>query len=53
MDMLAVVIKKLKAEELTESFCEKHVIGSRSAAACREEVNKCQLIYTGKNLNIV
>jgi hypothetical protein len=53
MDMTAVVIKRLKAEELTESFCEKHGIGSRSAAACREELNKGQLNYRGKKVKIV
>jgi hypothetical protein len=48
MDTPAVVMKKLKAGALTGSFCEKDGLGSRSAAACREAVNKCQLNTAGK-----
>ena len=49
MDVSVVVVKKLKAEEITACFCEEHGIGSRSAAACREELGRCLLSNTSKN----
>ena len=42
MDTAVVANKKLKPEEVTESFCEMHGLSSRTAAACREELIKCE-----------
>jgi hypothetical protein len=52
MGSTTVVMKKLKAGAITGSFCEKHGLGSRSAAACREALTKCQLNSTSKKLNV-
>jgi hypothetical protein len=48
MNTPVVVIKKLKAGEVSDSFCEKYGLNSRSAAACREVLAKWQLNTTGK-----
>ena len=54
MDTAVVVIKKLKAEEVTDSFCEMHGLSSRSAAACREELIKYQPNTSpSKKLNVL
>jgi hypothetical protein len=47
-----VVMKKLKAGAITGSFCEKSGLGSRSAAACREALTRCQLNSTSKKLSV-
>jgi hypothetical protein len=53
MDMATVVIKKLKAEEVTDSFCEKYGLNSRSKAACREVLTKWQLNTAGKKPDLL
>jgi hypothetical protein len=51
MDMPAGVVKKPKAEEVTDTSGEKFGLNSRSAAACREVLNNSQPNATGKELD--
>jgi hypothetical protein len=45
-------MEKLNADVPTGSFCEKPNLESRSAAACSQVLDKCQLNSTGKKVNI-
>jgi hypothetical protein len=51
MDMPAGEVKKMKAEEVAASSCEKFALNSRSAAAGRDALIKCQPNTAGKKLD--